>query len=74
MLPEGHFAEAEFGIDAFASKAAFVRDVAGHRTGAIELNILIRMPAVTDDRQRAIERLTAEHEIDDASWFDSPMV
>ncbi len=74
MLPEGGFAANEDGIDAFASKARFVREVAGNRAGQIEFNILVQMVRVTDDRAGEIDRLTAEHNIEDASWFDSPMV
>ncbi|MBA2467834.1 MAG: TIGR03621 family F420-dependent LLM class oxidoreductase [Chloroflexia bacterium] len=74
MLPAGEFVEADFGVDAFAAKASSIREMAGDRAGAIEFNILIQMVKVTNDREGEIERLTAEHEIDDASWFDSPMV
>lgn len=74
MLPEGEFANAEFGVDAFAAKAASVRAMAGDRAGAIEFNILIQMLAMTDNRQREIERLKSEHDIDNDDWFDSPMV
>ena len=77
LLPrmvEGGFAEGEDGVDAFRQKAEFVRTQAGDRADQLEFNILIQMLAVTDDRQREIGRLSAEHEIDDPSWFDSPMV
>lgn len=72
--PGGGFAENEASLDAFATKVAFIRDIAGERFASIELNILIQMLKVADDRDTAIDTLRAEHEITDAAWFDSPMV
>lgn len=74
MLPAGKFVEAKFGIDAFAAKAASVREMAGDRADSIEFNILIQMVKVTNDREAAIARLKSDHEIDNDVWFDSPMV
>ena len=73
MLPEGGFAE-EISDEAFAGKMELVREAAGSRFDAIELNILIQMLDVTDDREAAIPRLKEERGITDDAWFDSPMV
>lgn len=75
MLPDNAgFADDEASLDAFASKAAFLKRVAGARFDHIELNILIQMLNVTDDRRAEIDRLKTEHQITDDDWFESPMV
>jgi len=73
MIRSG-FAEGEDGVDSFREKAEFVRNQAGDRANHLEFNILVQMLSVTDDRQREIERLAAEYEIDSLAWFDSPMI
>ncbi len=73
-MVKGGFAEGEDGVDAFRRKVDFVRSQAGDRADHLEFNILIQMLSVTEDRNRELERLTAEHGIDDPTWFDSPMV
>jgi probable F420-dependent oxidoreductase len=70
----GGFAEDEASLDAFATKVEFIRDIAGERFASIELNILIQMLRIADDRDAAIDALRTEHEITDDAWFDSPMV
>lgn len=72
--PGGGFAEDEASLDAFATKVDLIRNIAGERFASIELNILIQMLRVADDRQAAIDALRTERDIDDAAWFDSPMV
>ncbi|MGB3305780.1 MAG: TIGR03621 family F420-dependent LLM class oxidoreductase [Thermomicrobiales bacterium] len=74
MKPAGGSFYDDDGVEAFASKAAFVRAEAGERAAAIEFNILVQMVKVTDDRAGAIEHLRKEHELEDPSWFESPMV
>ena len=73
MLPAGGFAEGEETVDAYARKIAFIREQAGERFDRIELNVLIQMVAVSDDRRAAMDRLRAERELPDDAWFASPM-
>jgi alkanesulfonate monooxygenase SsuD/methylene tetrahydromethanopterin reductase-like flavin-dependent oxidoreductase (luciferase family) len=74
MLAEGGFADDEISMDAFARKVEFVREKAGDRFAEIELNILLQMLVVTDDREAEIARRREEMELEDDSWFESPMV
>jgi alkanesulfonate monooxygenase SsuD/methylene tetrahydromethanopterin reductase-like flavin-dependent oxidoreductase (luciferase family) len=75
MLPEGGF-EDEISDEAFAAKVSTIREHAGDRFGEIELNMLIQMFGVTDDREAEIERRRIEMGLEpgDMGWFDSPMV
>lgn len=75
MLPDGGFDEA-ISMEAFAAKAAYVREHAGDRADAIEFNMLVQMFGVTDDRAAEVERRAAEvgMEPGDRAWFESPMV
>jgi probable F420-dependent oxidoreductase len=75
MLPEGGFDDG-ISDDAFAAKVETIRAHAGERFADIELNMLVQMFGVTDDREADIERRRIEMGIepDDMSWFDSPMV
>lgn len=68
------FDEREVGPEAFDKKVALLREVAGERFDAIELNILIQGLAVSDDREAAIRRLREERGFEHEQWFDSPMV
>jgi probable F420-dependent oxidoreductase len=68
------FDEREVGPEAFDEKVALIREVAGERFAAIELNILIQGLAVSDDRDAAIRRLKEERGFEHEQWFDSPMV
>jgi probable F420-dependent oxidoreductase len=68
------FDEREVGPEAFDEKVALVREVAGERFDAIELNILIQGLAVSDDREAGIRRLREERGFEHEAWFDSPMV
>lgn len=68
------FDEREVGPEAFDEKVALLREVAGERFDAIELNILIQGLAVSDDRDAAIRRLREERGFEHEQWFDSPMV
>ncbi len=68
------FDEREVGPEAFDEKVALLREVAGDRFDAIELNILIQGLAVSDDREAAIRRLKEERGFEHEQWFDSPMV
>jgi len=72
--PGGGFAEDEASLDAFAAKVERIKQIAGKRFAGIELNILIQMLRVADDRNAAIDALRTEHEITDDAWFESPMV
>ncbi len=74
MKPAGGSFNDEHSLDAFAAKADYVRAEAGSRAAKIEFNILVQQLKVTDDPKAEIARIQAEHGIDDASWFDSPMV
>ena len=75
MLPEGGFDDA-ISDEAFAAKAYTIRQYAGDRFDDIELNMLVQMFGVTDDREAEIERRRVEMGIEpgDMGWFDSPMV
>ena len=74
MKPEGGVFGDDIGMDAFAEKAAYVRSVAGDRGGRLEFNILVQQLVITEDAEAEIARLMAEQEMDDRTWFDSPMV
>ena len=74
MKPDGGSFYDDHSVAAFTDKAAFVRAEAGDRAAAIEFNILVQQVKVTDDRAGAIEHFRNEHEIEDPSWFESPMV
>ena len=74
MKPAGGSFYDDDSVEAFAGKAAFVLAEAGDRAAAIEFNILVQQVKVTDDRAGAMEHLRKEHEIEDPSWFESPMV
>lgn len=75
MLPgDAGFAEDEASLDAFASKVEFVKGIAGDRFAEMELNILVQMLSVTEDRRAEIDRLKSKHRMTDDDWFDSPMV
>jgi hypothetical protein len=52
----------------------FVREAAGDRADEIEFNVLIQMVGVGKSRKSEIDRLTADHTIENPTWFDSPMV
>ncbi len=70
----GGFAEDEVSLDAFRTKVDYIESIAGERFASIELNILIQMLEVTDNRHGAIEAARKQHGITDDAWFDSPMV
>jgi probable F420-dependent oxidoreductase len=76
MLQEGGFADDEISMEAFAAQADTIRAHAGEWFPGIELNILVQMFGVTDDRDAEIERRRVEMELKDEEmgWFDSPMV
>jgi probable F420-dependent oxidoreductase len=68
----GDFSLAEMTIAGLTEKVEYVRQVAGDRFERIELNSLTQVLNVTDDRQGAIEKLSAEWEQDPADWRESP--
>jgi probable F420-dependent oxidoreductase len=70
----GDFSLAEMTIAGLTEKVEFVRQVAGDRFERIELNSLTQVLNVTDDRQGAIEKLSAEWEQDPADWRESPFL
>ena len=76
MLAEGGFADDEISMEAFAAKVETIRAHAGERFAEIELNILVQMFGVTDDRDAEVERRRVEMELkdEDMGWFESPMV
>ncbi len=74
MKPAAGTFNDEDSVEAFAAKAAFVLAEAGPRAAQIEFNILVQQLKVTDDPESEMARLQAEHGIQNASWFDSPMV
>lgn len=61
----GGFAEDEMSLDAFATKVAVIREIAGERFASIDLNILVQTVAVTADRPTAIRRIRKERELTD---------
>lgn len=71
-FPGGGFDEAELALDSFATKVDLVRQIAGDRFPSIELNVLVHVLEVTDDREGAMERLRRERGITDDTWFESP--
>ena len=70
----GDFSLAEMTIAGLTEKVEYVRQVAGDRFERIELNSLTQVLNVTDDRQGAIEKLSAEWEQDPADWRESPFL
>jgi len=72
--PGASFDEQELGLDAFEQKVTLVREAAGERFDAIELNILVQALAVADDRAAGIERLRQERGFTNDLWYESPMV
>ncbi|MDQ3541833.1 MAG: TIGR03621 family F420-dependent LLM class oxidoreductase [Chloroflexota bacterium] len=68
------FAEDEVSLDASRTKVDYIKSIAGERFASIELNILIQMLEVTDNRHGAIEAARKHHGITNDAWFDSPMV
>ncbi len=59
---------------ATARKAAWVRDAAGARFGALELNVFVYAVEVTDDRSGTADRLAADFGIAPVEVLDSPHV
>jgi len=74
MLPSGgRFRDDELKASAVADKVAFLRHAAGDRFPHLELNILVQVVAITEDRQAELERLSAKWGIP-VDWLDSPHI
>jgi probable F420-dependent oxidoreductase len=60
--------------DAFTRKVAWIRDAAGDRFSAIELNTLVQTVVVTDHPGAAAAPLAKEYEMDTGQVFETPLV
>jgi probable F420-dependent oxidoreductase len=60
--------------DAFTRKLAWIRDAAGDRFSAIELNTLVQTVVITDHPGAAAAPLAKEYEMDTAQVFETPLV
>jgi probable F420-dependent oxidoreductase len=60
--------------DAFTRKVAWIRDTAGDRFSAIELNTLVQIVVITDHPRAAAAPLAKEYEMDIDQVFETPLV
>jgi probable F420-dependent oxidoreductase len=60
--------------DAFIRKVAWIRDAAGDRFSAIELNTLVQTVVITDHPRSAAAPLAKEYEMDIDQVFETPLV
>jgi probable F420-dependent oxidoreductase len=60
--------------DAFTRKVAWIRDAAGDRFSAIELNTLVQTVVITDHPGAAAAPLAKEYEMDTGQVFETPLV
>jgi probable F420-dependent oxidoreductase len=60
--------------DAFTRKVAWIRDAAGDRFSAIELNTLVQTVVITDHPRAAAAPLAKEYEMDIDQVFETPLV
>jgi len=60
--------------EAFARKAAWIRDAAGDRLSAIELNTLVQTVVITDHPRDAAAPLAKEYEMDVDQVIETPLV
>jgi probable F420-dependent oxidoreductase len=71
-LPDGQRHEIAWSEPEIDAKVAVVRDAAGARFDALELNVLVQHIAVTDDRIAVAERLARELEVDPDELLGAP--
>lgn len=75
LLPAGGaHNDAEITTVAVAEKVEVIRQAAGDRISAIELNVLTQAIIVTDNRQAGMERLRTERGLPPEDWLDTPYV
>jgi hypothetical protein len=60
--------------DAFTRKVAWIRDAAGDRFSAIELNTLVQTVVITDHPRAVAAPLAKEYEMDIDQVFETPLV
>ena len=73
-LPDGGLDEQDWSFARFRRKVEYLMEVAQGREDHIELHLLIQAVAVTEDRDREIERLAKEWEASPDEVADSPSV
>ena len=66
--------DADASPEAFTRKLAWIRDAAGDRFSAIELNTLVQTVVITDSPRAAAAPLAKEYEMDVAQVFETPLV
>ena len=66
--------DADASPEAFLRKAAWVREAAGHRFSAIELNTLVQTVVITDHPRDAATPLAKEYVMDVDEVFETPLV
>jgi len=66
--------DADAGAEAFTRKVAWIRDAAGSRFSAIELNTLVQTVVITDRPREAAAPLAKEYVMDIDQVFETPLV
>jgi probable F420-dependent oxidoreductase len=66
--------DADASAEAFAGKVAWIREAAGSRFSAIELNTLVQAVVITDHPRDAAEPLAKEYAMDADQVFETPLV
>jgi len=66
--------DADASLEAFTRKVAWIRDAAGNRFTAIELNTLVQTVVITDRAHEAAARLAKEYVMEVDQVFETPLV
>jgi len=66
--------DADASPEAFTRKVAWIRDAAGNRFSAIELNTLVQTVVITDRAHEAAARLAKEYVMEVDQVFETPLV
>ena len=66
--------DADASAEAFTQKVAWIRDAAGNRFSAIELNTLVQAVIITDRRREAAAPLAKEYSMEVDQVFETPLV
>jgi len=66
--------DADASAEAFTQKVAWIRDAAGSRFSAIELNTLVQAVIITDRRREAAAPLAKEYSMKVDQVFETPLV
>jgi len=66
--------DADASAEAFTQKVAWIRDAAGNRFSAIELNTLVQAVIITDRRREAAAPLAKEYSMKVDQVFETPLV